>query len=424
VGIAVPSVLLSFWSLILQDPAPGYSEQLYHVQLDHWGMRFDWDRAHQFQSPGEPPDQLTYIDASALLRAGRASKRAALYEFASEARSDSASGTTPITVGATHADFFSMVGAPLRAGRGWNQKDDDNRSRVVVISEKLNGELFHGASGLGKAITIGNSAFIVVGVLESWRPPTKFFSSQIYAPMDDAYVPFDAAIELEKAPLLGQCSGNVKFALPELTTSECVWVDFWITLPTSAQRKQYANFLLAYIVDQKRIGRFPRAPSIRLRNAREWVQHLQAGSGAGVALVPATAGGLVLMIVTLGNAVALLLSRFMQHAPLVAIQRAVGADRRAIFAHYLTQCGLVGLAAGLCGMILCVAALAAARSAFDVYLRAYGFSLEATSTVDWQIYLTAVCFGLLGTVVAGIYPAWRVSRLEPAAVLRGGEAKA
>jgi ABC-type lipoprotein release transport system permease subunit len=56
----------------------------------------------------------------------------------------------------------------------------------------------------------------------------------------------------------------------------------------------------------------------------------------------------------------------------------------------------------------------------DADLRAYGFSLEAMSTMDWQMCLTAIGLGLLGTGAAGLYPAWKVSRLEPAAVLRGG----
>jgi putative ABC transport system permease protein len=421
VSIAIPSILLCCWALILRDPSPGHSDQLYHVQLDHWGTRFDWDRAHQFEDPTEPPDQLTYMDATTLLRVDSdTSKAAAVYEFASEAAPGEGGSATPVSVAATSADFFAMVSAPVRLGRTWSRADDAGKARIVVISEKLNDSLYHGANSLGKDIVIGNSAFVIVGILKAWRPPTKFFSSQIYAPMDDAYVPFASAVELEKAPLQGQCSGNVRFALPELTTSECVWVDYWVMLGTEVKRQQYSKHLLSYIAEQKALGRFPRAPNVRLRNAREWVQHLQAGSGAGMALMPATAGGLLLVLVTLGNAVALLLARFMQHAPEVAMQRAVGADRRAIFVHYLTQCGLIGLAAGLLGMILCVAVLAVLRSTMDADLRAYGFSLEAMSTMDWQMCLTAIGLGLLGTGAAGLYPAWKVSRLEPAAVLRGG----
>jgi putative ABC transport system permease protein len=107
----------------------------------------------------------------------------------------------------------------------------------------------------------------------------------------------------------------------------------------------------------------------------------------------------------------------MQGASTVALQRAVGASRRDVLVQHLTECGLVGAVAAVLGMVLSFLTLAWARALLDTRLQQYGFSLEATSQLNWQICITAMLFGVVGAVAAGLYPSWLVSRVEPAAFL-------
>jgi putative ABC transport system permease protein len=414
VGIAVPSVLVSCWSLLVQDPAPGRSSQVYHVQLD---ARDEASTA--LDSSGRLPEQLTYIDAEGLVTSGPASASVGFYEFSASAQAEVAALPNPVTVGATHAAFFRMFGAQIAFGSAWSRADGENRARVVVISGNLNDQLFNGSNSVGRDVFIDGMAYKVVGVLQTWRPPTKFFAASIYSPMNEAYIPYETAIQTQASPISSvQCANEAAGALPDLARSECAWINFWVELATAADRSEYERFLGNYVAEQRKLGRLPKDQNIwALNNAREWVRYVQTGTDVRSALLSASVAGLVLMSITIANAIALLLAKFMQGASTVALQRAVGASRRDVLVQHLTECGLVGAVAAVLGMVLSLLTLAWARGLLDTRLQQYGFSLEATSQLNWQICITAMLFGIVGAVAAGLYPSWLVSRVEPAAFL-------
>jgi len=63
-GIAVSMVFVTTYYYLAGDPIPDKSARLFNVQLDAWDPNRAWDT----DDPTEPPDQLTYIDAMALMR--------------------------------------------------------------------------------------------------------------------------------------------------------------------------------------------------------------------------------------------------------------------------------------------------------------------------------------------------------------------
>lgn len=420
IGIAVPSALVSCWSLLVQDPVPGKSSRLYHVQLD---ARDEVSNATD--SSERLPEQLTYIDAEGLASAGPAAASTGFYEFASNARADVAALPNPVTVAAVHGAFFRMFDAPMAFGSAWTQRDAEDHARVIVINSKLNDQLFKGANSVGSKVFIDETAYAVIGVLAPWRPPTKFFAASIYSPMNEAYVPYETAIEAQASPSSPvECSGSVATALPDLARSDCAWINLWIELASEADRSEYEIFLGNYVAEQQKLGRLPKAHNgWALHAARDWVRYVQTGADVSSALLSASVAGFVLMTITIANAIALLLAKFMQGASTVALQRAVGASRRDVLLQHLTECGLVGAAAAVLGIMLSFVTLAWARAALDVRLQQYGFSLEATTQLNWQICVTAMLFGVVGATVAGLYPSWLVSRVEPAVFLNGAQAR-
>jgi len=81
----------------------------------------------------------------------------------------------------------------------------------------------------------------------------------------------------------------------------------------------------------------------------------------------------------------------------------------------MSQTGILGLAAGILaipvGVVLSVVMI------YVVNKRSFGWTLRMELSPD--VLLQAVGLALIGALVAGVYPAWRMSRTSPAAALRG-----
>lgn len=91
----------------------------------------------------------------------------------------------------------------------------------------------------------------------------------------------------------------------------------------------------------------------------------------------------------------------------IGLRRAVGAARRAVAMQFVWESTLIGLIGGLFGTVLGVNVVAA-----------------VSLMRDWQIVFepvllaTGPAVGAVVGVVAGVYPAWRASRIPPAITLR------
>jgi putative ABC transport system permease protein len=97
-----------------------------------------------------------------------------------------------------------------------------------------------------------------------------------------------------------------------------------------------------------------------------------------------------------------------------ALLRAMGVTRRQVLALIGLQTGLVGLIAGL--LALPLGWVLSEILIHVVNRRSFGWSMPSVLPVDalWEGLLLALGAALL----AGLYPAWRVSRIEPALALR------
>ncbi len=55
--------------------------------------------------------------------------------------------------------------------------------------------------------------------------------------------------------------------------SECVWLQFWVELPTPAYVRRFRNFLHAYAADQQMSGRFNWSPWVQLYDVTDWIAY-------------------------------------------------------------------------------------------------------------------------------------------------------
>ena len=403
-GVAASMTTYSVFRAVSGDPIPWKSSQLFVPQIDMWGPT---GRG----ADGEPPDAMDYTDAMKLMRDHRAKRQSAMYQISPSIVPADASKHPVNTSGhAVSSEFFPMLDVPFLYGNGWSADDDAQRAAVVVISSKLNQKLFGGANSVGKTIDIEGKDYRVVGVLDNWNPQPRFYdvvnSGGFSTGLDDVFLPFDRAISLGMAN-----NGNTNCnAIPKesgfvgLQHSSCVWIAFMAELDDAASVTAYRQYLDGYAHQQQQSGRFAWAPNNRLRNLPDWLdaEHV-VPSDTKVSLLVA----LGLLIVCLVNTAGLLLAKFLRRSSEIGVRRALGAQRNSIYAQFLTEAGMVGMAGGVLGLLLT-----------GVGVLSVGWVLPkeiaTLAHVDFVLLALTLVIAVLATLLAGLYPTFRASRVQPA----------
>jgi putative ABC transport system permease protein len=406
VGIGASMTTLTVFRAMDNDPIPQKSRQLFAVQIDNWGPNnkgVGTGDAEHFQ------EQISYIDAVALMNARTARRQSAMY-VTGAALTPSNPDLLPfqVQIRATYTDFFGMFDTPFLMGGPWSAADDNGHADVVVISHELNDKVFGGANSIGKTVNLDNHEYRVVGVMGLWDPIPKFYdlNNNVYGKSAAVYLPFTRAID-GQMPSWGNnnCGGNIgEPGWEGRLRSECIWLQFWAELPTAADVEHYRSFLNSYASDQRRAGRFTWPPHTRIRDVREWLVYQHAVSDEVRILVLVSFS---FLLVCLLNAMGLMLAKIMGRAGDIGVRRALGASRRAIFGQCLIEAGVVGLAGGVLGLVLTALGLMGLRSLLSEEVT----RLTHFSPSDISI---AVVLAVAATTLAGLYPTWRAAQVQPA----------
>ncbi|MEJ8568501.1 ABC transporter permease [Elongatibacter sediminis] len=408
-GIGAFMTTYTVYYLMSGDPIPHKSDVLYAVQLDNWDPN---DPPTESQRDVQP--QLTWRDAEYLMHNPTpASDQAAMYRTGAIVETGS-EGQTPFegNIRATYPSFFPMFDVPFRYGRPWDLAAESGHERVVVLSRKMNDELFEGENSLGRTVKFNDTPFQVVGVLDDWRPTPRFYqvdSGGTFGDAEDFYVPLNTAVDRVFLP-----HGNVNCwlepdggGIEAFLRSECVWLQFWAELATPDEAASYKDFLDNYVRSQKETGRFPRPLNTFITPVMEWMDVMEVVSTDNRVLVRVA---FLFLLVCVLNTVGLLLAKFLGKCPEVALRRAMGASRRAIFSQNLVEIGLIGVLGGAVGLAFAWLGL----QLIDKLYRGYQHLVH----LDAVMLVTALVIAVAASIAAGLYPVWRVTRLAPAGFLK------
>lgn len=128
-------------------------------------------------------------------------------------------------------------------------------------------------------------------------------------------------------------------------------------------------------------------------------------------------GALLFMLFPALHLVNLNLSRILERAPEIGVRRAFGASSRTLVGQFLVEHLLLTAIGGLLSVPITAGLLA--MLSWEEW---WGWAESPQVTLNYPVLLCGLAFVLVFGVLAGIYPAWRMSRLHPAAVLgRGGQ---
>jgi predicted permease len=279
-------------------------------------------------------------------------------------------------------NLFSLLGAPVAAGRTFEPGEDrPGRDAVVILSHALWRNKFAGdPRAIGRSITIDGIARQIVGVMPSefsfpstrvqmWVP-ARFYSTSRDELWDSSWMLLIA--RLRPGATLPQAQSELPILISRIKTL--------------APWKMADNW-----------------------NANAVIISLQAdmtGEMRGKLFLLLCAVGCVLLIAC-ANVASLLLARTAVRQREIAVRSALGAGRGRIMRQLLTESVVLALLGGGLGLVLAMASLSTLKSVLPM-----DNPLLATAGIDWQVLAFMIALAIMTGLAFGLAPALSASRLN------------
>lgn len=135
-------------------------------------------------------------------------------------------------------------------------------------------------------------------------------------------------------------------------------------------------------------------------------------------LLPLFGAAALVLLIACGNVAALLLLRGLGRQREYAVRAALGGGRAGLFRQASTECLVLALAGGALGAGLAFGGV----RAFQL-IGGHAVPRLDSVTTGWPVVLFGLGLALLAALLAGLFPAWRASRLDPNEVLKGAGPK-
>jgi|CXWL01.1.fsa_nt_gi putative ABC transport system permease protein len=298
-------------------------------------------------------------------------------------------------------DFDFLEGGPFTA------QDEAQGNPVAVINVSTRARFFGaGATAVGQEFTVDDQRFRVVGVV-----PDVPVLRQV--PFADVWVPLSTSKssayknDLEGAGFLAIFLAKsradfptIKAAVQERLARVQLPSDHF-TVARSGADTLFEAAARSTLGDHQGTT----ASSAEITDPGQ----SEARTGALFALILGL--GLLFMLLPALNLANINLSRILERTSEIGVRKAFGASSRALVGQFLVENvvltmvgGLIGLLGGAIGLVI------VNRSGLIPY---------ADFSLNWRVFLYGLVAALVFGLLSGVYPAWRMSRLDPVQALRG-----
>jgi putative ABC transport system permease protein len=295
----------------------------------------------------------------------------------------------------TDDEFWRILEFSFLEGGPFGTQDVAEARFVAVINDTTRERFFGAQPALGQTLEADGQRFRVVGVVDD-------VSELRGAPFAEIWVPYTTAkTDAYKSEIMGgwraMALARDKAAMAGIRdefNSRLLRVE----LPDP---KNYQAIVAPFETKVEALARVMPTASRTDPESQVWkFALLLIGMGLLFVLIPTV------------NLVNINISRIMERASEIGVRKAFGAPARTLVGQFLVENILLTLVGGLIGFLLSIAVL---RMISDSGILSY-----ARFTVNPRVFAYGVGLAVLFGLISGVYPAWRMSRLNPVDALNGG----
>lgn len=295
-------------------------------------------------------------------------------------------GTTP--------DYLGVKNLEIRRGRFVVSSDLRTMSNIVVLGAGAAKRLFVFADPIGEYVLLGNTAFRVVGVLNTQATGSATpgaigkddFNNDLYIPLSAARARFGELQMIIR-------SGSTQFERTQLN-------EITLTVETEDAVSEIAALARKVLRKTHPAGDdFEIQVPLELllqaeREKRIW--NIVLGSIGGISLLVGGVGIMNIMLATVT-----------ERTREIGIRRALGAKQRDITIQFLVETIVLSSTGGLLGIVVGVGIPISVTIA-----------LEIQTALSWWSILLAFSISVAIGIVFGLYPARRAALMDPIEALR------
>lgn len=275
-----------------------------------------------------------------------------------------------LPVVAVSPGLFAAVRAEVAAGRSFDRGHDDRADAVAVLGINAAERLHINRVDRSPTVFLGTRPFAVIGIVGDVARHGEL--------LDAVIVPQRTAATVLALPSPGELQIR--------------------TAPGAA----------ALVGHQAPIALAPGAPDTMAANVPPSAAALRDRVQSEVNALFLVLGGVALLAGAVGIANVTLLS-VLERIGEIGLRRALGATRRNVAAQFLMESSVVGFLGGVLG-----------ASTGTIVTLVVSRTRGWTPVLDVRFALAAPAAGIAIGVVAGAFPAWRASAIEPITALRAG----
>nr|WP_068888754.1 ABC transporter permease [Pedobacter panaciterrae] len=296
----------------------------------------------------------------------------------------------------TDGNFWKITDFKFLEGKPFHANEVKKGDRVAVINEKTKAYFFNENEALGKTINIYGLSFKVIGVVKSATPFSKVYAD-VYVPLttDVNIQHTDKEIEGTYSALLLAKTNDLKKVRAELRT-------------------HFKGKNMISGADSIKVQAFTALEQFSKSSSKN-DDEPEYGKTVVIILVVLT----LFMLIPAISLVNINITRIGERAEEIGVRKSFGATSGTLVAQLVIENIIITLIGGLIGLGLAVYAsqlLVQLINTFDPL-----FKMPTNSfIISWQVFLFCLFSCLLLGLISGVYPAWKMSRMNVIYALKGG----
>jgi putative ABC transport system permease protein len=292
----------------------------------------------------------------------------------------------------TDREFWDILNFNFLEGNAFTQQDVKSANRVAVINENTRVQYFGDAEAIGRDIVVDQVKYKVVGVVEN----VPVLRVQSYA---DIWVPITIkSQDFSKPGLRGTYFATIKARqssdIPEIKAE-------YAAMMQEVERQHPEKGAKLFSFPDTFLESFART-------------FLGNGNDAGVGILYSilTVLALLFMLLPTINLVSINISRIMERSSEIGVRKAFGASSSTIIGQFIIENIFLTLLGGLLGFILSAGVLWLINDS--------GMIVYANLGLNLRVFAMGMLLCLVFGLISGVYPAYKMSRLQAVEALKGG----
>lgn len=291
----------------------------------------------------------------------------------------------PISLKFTNADYWDVLDYDFLEGKPFGKQQIDNAEKVAVISEDTKNAYFGDApSVVGKYIEVDNIKYRVSGVVKN-VPITQL---TMYG---DMYLPY--TVSKNNYTKDKGLNGNFSGILLAKSAAE-----------VPKMQKEYSDMVSRIKIPDKDFDHLYSFADTYFTSLIRIILGNGPESGISKMVIGLSVFVFLFMLLPTINLVNINITRIMERSSEIGVRKAFGASSQTLVYQFIVENIILTLLGGLIGVVFSVIVMQIINSSGLIA----NLNLSLNYMVLFCSLLACLVFGLL----SGVYPAWRMSRLN------------